>query len=125
MDRDTYVKVHFNNIIDKATSNFRKCDENNPKELCVLSKTKYDFQSIMHYRATSLGKEPCSRGTADCLDGKKVTLSPKVSVPFNLRCSGKPCQFGQRINLSDLDVDDINNLYDCKTGKCILNVIGV
>ncbi|XP_037333516.2 high choriolytic enzyme 1-like isoform X1 [Pungitius pungitius] len=84
-DRDSYVRINWENIDPQMAYNFQKLDTNNLN-------TPYDYSSIMHY-----GK------TAFSINGKdSITPIPNANY-----------QIGQRIDMSSWDIKRINLLYGC------------
>ncbi|KAK2872786.1 hypothetical protein Q8A67_022683 [Cirrhinus molitorella] len=85
-DRDQYVRINWENIPQASAYNFQKKDTNNLN-------TPYDYNSIMHYGRTAFtiqyGKET-------------ITSIPNSSV-----------QIGQRQEMSNIDIQKINKLYEC------------
>ncbi|XP_067280069.1 hatching enzyme 1.2-like isoform X8 [Pseudorasbora parva] len=85
-DRDQYVRINWENIPEASAYNFQKKDTNNLN-------TPYDYNSIMHYGRTAYaiqyGKET-------------ITPIPNPSV-----------QIGQRLEMSNIDFQKINKLYEC------------
>ena len=73
-------------------------------EICRNCKTigPYDLGSLMHY--------PAYLGTKN-----RTVITIKSGV-----CKGSKCRIGQREGLSPLDVEDIQQFYDC--GKCLLQM---
>ena len=87
-DRDKYVNIHQENIIDGLEYNFdKKTDVNS------LGVT-YDFNSVMHYSSTAFAKS----GT--------VTISAKE----------EDLPFGRVPELSPLDIKQANLLYKQQCG---------
>ncbi|XP_070704941.1 low choriolytic enzyme-like isoform X2 [Pempheris klunzingeri] len=84
-DRDQYVRVNWDNIIDYFVYNFQKKDTNNLN-------TIYDYTSVMHYGRTAFGK----------FGQETIIPIPDPSVPI-----------GQRDGLSVTDILRINRLYKC------------
>ncbi|XP_028253705.1 low choriolytic enzyme-like [Parambassis ranga] len=84
-DRDNYVKINLENIVDGMQYNFDKKDTNNLN-------TPYDYSSIMHYGRTAFAKS----------GSETIIPIPNPSVPI-----------GQRQGLSDIDILRINRLYNC------------
>ncbi|XP_034756922.1 low choriolytic enzyme-like [Etheostoma cragini] len=84
-DRDTYIKINWDNINEVFANNFQKQDTNNLN-------TPYDYSSIMHYGRTAFAKPG--------LDS--IIPIPDSSVPI-----------GQRSDLSKLDILRVNKLYQC------------
>lgn len=85
-DRDSYVRINWENIIPASAYNFDKHDTNNLN-------TPYDYSSIMHY-----GKDAFSIGYG------KDTITP---IP------NPNAQIGQRNGMSQWDIKRINLLYNC------------
>ncbi|XP_040568966.1 zinc metalloproteinase nas-6 [Lepeophtheirus salmonis] len=90
-DRDSHVRILWNNIIDSMKFNFLKYDLNKIDHLGA----PYDTCSVMHYSSTAFSKNH---------------RSPTISQKYN---SG--CQLGQRKGFSQVDVQKINKLYQCDT----------
>ncbi|GMT36550.1 hypothetical protein PFISCL1PPCAC_27847, partial [Pristionchus fissidentatus] len=90
-DRDSYVTIHYENIIKNETDQF---DKYSLKMITHLG-TPYDYGSVMHYKTKGFS-----------LNGER-TISPK-----------KPgVSIGQRIGFSSNDVVKINKLYSCVPGS--------
>ncbi|KAL7834108.1 hypothetical protein AOLI_G00290680 [Acnodon oligacanthus] len=84
-DRDYYVRINWANVSPTMQYNFNKENTNNLN-------TRYDYSSVMHY-----GK------TAFSINGQDtITPIPDASVPI-----------GQRVDLSAIDIQRINTLYNC------------
>ncbi|XP_062267331.1 low choriolytic enzyme-like isoform X2 [Platichthys flesus] len=83
-DRDQYVKINWENILEYYFINFRKMDTNNLN-------TPYDYTSVMHYGRTAFGRR-----------AETITPIPNRSVAI-----------GQRGGMSRIDVLRINRLYMC------------
>jgi hypothetical protein len=102
-DRDQWIKINEENIIQKFKGNFAK-------EVCIQGgrcetpkdKFDYDYCSIMHYAPNAFSKKEW--------DKSANTISPKFEV--------KGCEIGQRSALSDGDIQAVNDIY--KTA--VLNV---
>ncbi|GFT54880.1 zinc metalloproteinase nas-13, partial [Nephila pilipes] len=93
-DRDEYVQVVWDNIMDGMESNFEKLY---PVELDDLG-FDYDYRSIMHYRAWMYSK-----------DGTSPTLRPTDDS-----VSLKELGYGQDEGVfTDLDIKKINKFYEC------------
>ncbi|XP_063284674.1 embryonic protein UVS.2-like [Pelobates fuscus] len=87
MDRSQYINVLWQNILSDYKSNFEESFTLN------LNLTSYDYGSLMHYE-----------GTAFSIDGILPTI---VAIPYN------NVSFGQRSEMSQLDIVKINTLYNC------------
>lgn len=85
-DRDSYVKINWENIYPEMAFNFYKQDTNNLN-------TPYDYGSVMHYGRTAF----TVRAGVDT-----ITPIPDSSV-----------QIGQRKGLSYWDIKRVNLLYGC------------
>ncbi|CCD63206.1 Metalloendopeptidase [Caenorhabditis elegans] len=87
-DRDSYIDVVWQNVMNGADDQFEKYNLN------VISHLDepYDYASIMHYGPYAFSGS-----------GKK-TLVPKKSGSERM---------GQRVKFSDIDVRKINKLYNC------------
>lgn len=83
-DRDIYVKINYENIIDAEKKNFEQKDTNNLN-------VPYDYSSVMHYAPKDFSK-----------NGKDTItpLTPSVNI-------------GQREGMSENDILKINKLYGC------------
>eukprot|EP00112_Aurelia_sp_Birch-Aquarium-sp1_P026852 Seg98.3 transcript_id=Seg98.3/GoldUCD/mRNA.D3Y31 product="Zinc metalloproteinase nas-4" protein_id=Seg98.3/GoldUCD/D3Y31 len=88
-DRDSYIKVSFENLVSGVDFNFKKYRPGGASTLGA----PYDKQSVMHY-----GNYAFSR------NGKKTITS--LSNPNE--------RLGQRKRLSKIDVQQLNKLYKCK-----------
>lgn len=84
-DRDSYVRINWENIDPQNAYNFQKEDTNNLN-------TPYDYSSIMHYG-----------NTAFSINGRdSITPIPNANA-----------QIGQRNGMSYWDIKRINLLYGC------------
>ena len=91
-DRDDWVKIDFNNVKGNTkNSNFKILDST---EFHNLS-TPYDYKSIMHYHSF-----------AHAINESLPTIRA-IKGPFDLEINE---------NLSDIDVQEIRTLYNCKPG---------
>ncbi|XP_065355369.1 zinc metalloproteinase nas-15-like [Calliphora vicina] len=86
-DRDDYVVILEENIIEGREHNFIKYDN----DTVTAFGTEYDYGSIMHYGAKAFSKN--GNNTIE-------TLQPNVLI-------------GQRVGLSETDIDKINSMYNC------------
>ncbi|CAG9862752.1 unnamed protein product [Phyllotreta striolata] len=93
-DRDDHVTILKENILTGQDYNFKKLNKNDISSLGV-----YDYNSIMHYARNTFSK-------ASYLD----TIQP-INVP-----EGVHPNIGQRIKLSEGDIEQANILYQCP--KC-------
>ncbi|XP_042370891.1 high choriolytic enzyme 1-like, partial [Plectropomus leopardus] len=83
-DRDVYVRINLENVLDGYERNFNKRETNNLE-------VPYDYSSVMHY-----GPKTFSKNSED-------TITPLMSS----------VEIGQRIGMSENDILKINKLYDC------------
>ncbi|XP_046852260.1 zinc metalloproteinase nas-13-like [Xenia sp. Carnegie-2017] len=95
-DRDSYVTIHWENIIPAMRFNFGKYSSSKINDLGV----GYDYNSVMHYGSRAFSK-----------DGRSSTITIKGNNPGNVR-------LGQRYRLSKLDKKQAQLLYSC---DCIDN----
>ncbi|KMQ94050.1 astacin-like metalloendopeptidase protein [Lasius niger] len=86
-DRDTYINVHYENIIPGFRSNFNKQSPEN-----ATYSYEYGYDSIMHYGNYFFS-----------VDSMKPTLTPKTPG----------VTIGQRKAMSKTDCLKLNNLYGC------------
>ena len=91
-DRDNFIKIEWNNVLEGAERNLEKAEEVNSLG------SEYDYLSIMHYP-----------GGAYAIDSSKPTI-------MNTTVMNKWETIGQRVKLSDRDVDQLRLLYQCKSG---------
>ncbi|XP_057191803.1 high choriolytic enzyme 1 [Triplophysa rosa] len=84
-DRDRYVTILWENIIENQRHNFRKYETNNLN-------TAYDYSSVMHYGRYAFSED----------GGPTIIPKPDPYIPI-----------GQRDGPSPLDIHKINLLYNC------------
>ncbi|XP_056872375.1 low choriolytic enzyme-like [Takifugu flavidus] len=84
-DRDDYITILWENIIDHHVYNFNKKDT-------INLDTPYDYSSIMHYGRDAFGMN------------RKETLIPYPDSSVEI---------GQRDGMSEIDVLRVNRLYKC------------
>ncbi|KAJ8890676.1 hypothetical protein PR048_010185 [Dryococelus australis] len=102
-DRDTYVRVHEDNICKGYKKNFKKQSLEN-----TTYAFEYDYNSIMHYGKYFFSKK---RG--------KPTITAKL---------GKKVRLGQRRAMSKTDCLKVNHLYNCLKSRryyTLCNVLGI
>ncbi|CAL1534071.1 unnamed protein product [Lymnaea stagnalis] len=92
-DRDQYVDVILENIIENKKYNFNKLK---PEEVFSFGE-EYDFDSIMHYN----------------LDAGARNANQETIVPKRLPTSVMKTNIGQRALLSRGDIRQTNKLYKC------------
>jgi len=85
-DRDSYVRINYQNIISGRESNFNKY-------LPGTLYAAYDLLSIMHYSSTAFSRNGLP--TIEALDGTT--------------------RLGNRAGFTDLDVEKLNKLYRCSS----------
>ena len=91
-DRDDWVDINFNNVIDvNSNSNFQKLNQTQFRDFG----TSYDYESIMHYHSY-----------AHTRNNSSTTIRAK-KAPFEIVLNQ---------NLSEIDVQEIRKLYNCKAG---------
>uniref|UniRef100_A0A3Q3AYJ2 Metalloendopeptidase n=1 Tax=Kryptolebias marmoratus TaxID=37003 RepID=A0A3Q3AYJ2_KRYMA len=88
-DRDDYVDIVFNNIKTGQEHNFRKVGSDESS----THGTPYDYFSVMHYN-----KDAFTNGNGSTI----ITIDPKYQDVI-----------GQRLDMSPLDVQELNLLYKC------------
>ncbi|XP_018427273.1 PREDICTED: astacin-like metalloendopeptidase [Nanorana parkeri] len=93
-DRDSYIKVLWENVIPMYNSSLAKSNTNNLN-------MEYDYTSVMHY-----GKFAFTNYYV------KQSIQPIPNNNINI---------GQRIGLSNLDVAKINRLYSCNVCSSVLS----
>ncbi|CAH1790161.1 unnamed protein product [Owenia fusiformis] len=91
-DRDNYVTIMLQNVRPGMEHNFQKMSSSQAKN--ILS---YDYGSIMHYGPTAFTK-----------NGQRTIVPRQSGVTI-----------GQRRGFSNLDIQKINILYNCKGGATI------
>ena len=95
-DRDDWIEINFDNVIDgEFNIDFKILNQTQFKDLG----TPYDYESIMHYHYSAHAK-----------NNSLVTIRA-IKTPFGI---------GINQNLSELDVQEIRTLYNCKSGILIL-----
>jgi hypothetical protein len=87
-DRDEFVNIHYENIMEDSKSNYAKYDS-------TRFGTEYDIRSIMHYGAFYFSKN------------NKPTMEPKdIKVPLKT--------MGQREEMTSGDIRRLNMMYQCE-----------
>ncbi|XP_059620608.1 seminal metalloprotease 1-like [Phlebotomus argentipes] len=87
-DRDDFVTIVWDNINPMFVRNFEKFDDTVISHFGV----RYDYDSVMHYPRTAF-----TMNDEDTI----VPLDPEAEI-------------GQRVRLSQGDIDRLNNMYDCQ-----------
>lgn len=95
-DRDKYIKVVKANIAPGAAENFQKIDIENITSLGY----PYDFDSVMHYDALAFTKNG----------------APTMKVRKEYR-DIPSTELGMKDRLSDLDIAQVNAMYECNQKK--------
>ena len=104
-DRDLYITVKYENIMEGQQYNFEKLK---PDAIDSLGEP-YDYGSIMHYSANTFSKN----GYLPTIETSKDKLT------------SKPRNIGQRVGLSEGDIRQTNKLYKCKLcGRSLLESEG-
>lgn len=94
-DRDDYITIHWDNIIDEVKRNFQKISF---ATLDTLNET-YDYRSVMHYHAWAFSK-----------DRLHPTMTPKQSG-FSHESLG----YGQaKGKLTSTDIRKVRKFYECQ-----------
>lgn len=88
-DRDDYVRIVLENIQDGKEHNFQKYDEN---KVDNFDQT-YDYGSVMHYTPYGFSKNG------------EMTIVPLEE--------GAEKRMGQRLQMSDADINKLNTMYKC------------
>ncbi|XP_017848228.1 seminal metalloprotease 1-like [Drosophila busckii] len=88
-DRDDYVRVAYENVIDGKERNFQKYDDNTVDNF----DQPYDYGSVMHY--TPYGFSKNGEMTLVPLDAKAAAI------------------MGQRLQMSQADINKLNVMYKC------------
>lgn len=88
-NRNNYIKINFENIIEKKIGNFVIFNTTNS----ILNTFPYDFESIMHYSLWGFTK-----------NGKQTIQLLKDPLSLNI------CSIGTNNELSDIDIQKLNKL---------------
>ncbi|XP_024276222.1 meprin A subunit alpha [Oncorhynchus tshawytscha] len=97
-DRDDYVKIWWDQIIEGKEHNFNKYEDDFITDL----NTPYDYESVMHYRPLSFNK-----------NATIPTITTAIPA-FNEI-------IGQRLDFSAVDLLRLNRLYDCTNTHTLLD----
>lgn len=87
-DRDQFVIIRANNIERGREKNFEKAKANELDSFGI----SYDFGSVLHYSALAFSKNG------------KHTIEPKIKTSEKM---------GQRVGLSNKDIEKVNRMYRC------------
>ena len=94
-DRDSYVTILWDNIVEKYRHNFRKQRD----KVIDYQGTGYDYGSVMHYG---------TKYFTSCSNCNTITVTNETEYEKQ----GQP-MLGQEIGLSLSDIIQINRLYNC------------
>ncbi|XP_039182144.1 meprin A subunit alpha-like [Crotalus tigris] len=97
-DRDDYVKIWWNEIIDGQANNFGKYNDSFISDL----NTPYDYESVMHYGPYSFSK-----------NSSVPTITTKIPEFNNI--------IGQSQDMSKTDVERLNRMYHCASSLTLLD----
>ncbi|XP_010880598.2 meprin A subunit alpha [Esox lucius] len=97
-DRDDYVKIWWDQIIEGKEHNFKKYEADYVTDL----NTPYDYESVMHYRPLSFNKNPST-----------PTITTAIPSFNDL--------IGQRLDFSSVDLLRLNRMYDCSNTQTLLD----
>nr|XP_012304229.1 meprin A subunit alpha isoform X1 [Aotus nancymaae] len=97
-DRDDYVNIWWDEILPGYQHNFNTYDDSFITDL----NTPYDYESVMHYAPFSFNK-----------NASVPTITAKIPE-FN-------SIIGQRLDLSDIDLERLNRMYNCTTTHTLLD----
>ncbi|XP_051721885.1 meprin A subunit beta-like isoform X9 [Ctenopharyngodon idella] len=96
-DRDDYVTIKLENIIEGKESNFDKYGEN----VTTIQGTPYDYYSVMHYDKNAFGN-----GNGSTIITKRPEFQDVI---------------GQRMDISEYDAIELNKLYKCNSSISFLD----
>ncbi|KAL2082404.1 hypothetical protein ACEWY4_022222 [Coilia grayii] len=97
-DRDDYVRIHWDQIIEGKEHNFNKYEDDTITDL----NTPYDYESIMHYRPLSFNKDP-----------NIPTITTAIPAFNNV--------IGQRLDFSAVDLERLNRKYECAATHTLMD----
>ncbi|XP_058038261.1 meprin A subunit alpha-like [Ahaetulla prasina] len=97
-DRDDYVKIWWNEIIDGQAYNFEKYNDSFITDL----NTPYDYESVMHYGPYSFSK-----------NNSVPSITTKIPEFNNV--------IGQSKDMSKIDVKRLNRMYHCASSLTLLD----
>ncbi|NXC14338.1 MEP1A protein, partial [Corythaeola cristata] len=97
-DRDDYVTIWWDEIISGMEHNFDKYDDTVITDL----NTPYDYESVMHYAPYSFNK-----------NDSIPTITAKISAFDDI--------IGQRLDLSEIDLERLNRMYNCTSSYTFLD----
>ncbi|XP_070588514.1 meprin A subunit alpha-like isoform X2 [Erythrolamprus reginae] len=97
-DRDDYVKIWWNEIIDGKAYNFDKYDDSFISDL----NTPYDYESVLHYGPYSFNK-----------NSNVPSITTKIPEFNNV--------IGQSQDMSKIDLERLNRMYHCASSLILLD----
>lgn len=97
-DRDDYVKIWLDQVIEGLEHNFNKYDDSFVTDL----NTPYDYESIMHYRPFAFNKDPAI-----------PTITTNIPEFFKI--------IGQYLDFSEMDIVRLNRMYNCSSSLTLLD----
>ncbi|XP_069092176.1 meprin A subunit alpha-like isoform X2 [Pleurodeles waltl] len=97
-DRDDYVKIWWDEIIEGYAYAFDKYDDDFISDL----NTPYDYDSVMHYGPLSFNK-----------NYNVATITTKIPAFNDI--------IGQRLDLSKIDLERLNRMYNCTSTLAMLD----
>ncbi|KAM7061044.1 meprin A subunit alpha [Acridotheres tristis] len=98
MDRDDYVNIWWDEILEGREHNFAKYDDTYITDL----NTPYDYESLMHYAPFSFNK-----------NASVPTITAKIPAFDDI--------IGQRLDLSAIDLERLNRMYNCTSTHTFLD----
>ncbi|KAF2987122.1 hypothetical protein EK904_012058, partial [Melospiza melodia maxima] len=98
MDRDDYVNIWWDEIIEGKEHNFVKYDDTYITDL----NTPYDYESVMHYQPFSFNKNE-----------SVPTITAKIPAFDDI--------IGQRLDFSAIDLERLNRMYNCTSTHTFLD----
>ncbi|KAI2655270.1 Meprin A subunit beta [Labeo rohita] len=96
-DRDDYVTINYENVVPGYEGSFNKVSE----DVSTTGGTPYDYYSVMHY-----GKYAFSNGNGTTITTKRPEFQDVI---------------GQYIEMSEIDVIELNRLYKCNSSVSFLD----
>jgi len=93
-DRDTYIRINTQNILNGFQSQFNKY----PDSLVQVFGQPYDYKSVMHYSEYAFSR--------DRRAGLKTIVAHDGTTPL-----------GQRNGFTQIDINKLNALYECQSGE--------
>ncbi|NWH70486.1 MEP1A protein, partial [Piaya cayana] len=98
MDRDDYVTIWWDEILEGGEHNFVKYDDGYITDL----NTPYDYESVMHYGPFSFNK-----------NSSIPTITTKIPEFNDI--------IGQRLDFSAIDLERLNRMYNCTSTHTFLD----